>query len=218
MSTHLNFARAERNRERMKRELNPCPGRTGTQREYITRRLHDIADVLTYHLIETNDSEPKWLPESVITPAMEAQYVESIEAYEGAERDEDGYIKQMHNHNQRATNRVRVSTWYNTDSGNLYMIAMIVVSPLPCAEWGALPLTLSQWREVVPALTVSHMRWKWIHAVRRYWNDTDYKVGGSFGWYMETCKKLEQDHSTLCTGQAIYSHVVRQFSEHASQT
>lgn len=205
--------------ERLKRELSPCPGRTGKERQYITRRLYDIADSLDYHLsrLAINDEQPPWLPEAVITPAIEAQYVESKDAFENTTRDEDGYITDMHNHNQRATNRVRVASWYRNDDQNLYMTALIAVSPLPCDEWGALPLTLAQWRIIIPQLTITHMQWKWLHAVRKFWSDDTYQVGGSFGWYMETCKKLDKDYSQLWTGQAIYSHVVRVFSEHVQQ-
>lgn len=201
---------------RLKRELNPCPGRTGSEREYITRRLYDIAESIDYHLerLALSGDQPLWLPEAVITPAIEAQYVESKDAYESTARDEHGYITDVHNHNQRATNRVRVASWYRNNDNSLYMIALIAVSPLPCNEWGALPLTLAQWRVIIPQIIMSHMEWKWLHAVRKYWTDDTYQVGGSFGWYLESCKRLDQDHTQLWTGQAIYAHIVRQYSDH----
>lgn len=206
--------------ERLKRELNPCPGRTGPEREYITRRLYDIADSLDYHLnrLAAIGEQPAWLPEAVITPNIEAQYVESKDAYESTARDEHGYIIAMHNHNQRATNRVRIATWYRNADSNLYMTALIAVSPLPCDEWGALPLTLAQWRIIIPQITMTHLHWKWLHAVRKYWNDDSYQVGGSFGWHMEPCKILDKDYSQLWTGQAIYAHTVRQYSDHVQGT
>lgn len=210
-------SRYEYGMARIKRELSPCPGRTGAQREYITRRLHDIADTIDYHLARLDGAEPAWLPEAVITPNIEAQYVESKDAYESTSRDEHGYITDMHNHNQRATNRVRIASWYKNMDENLYMTALIAVSPLPCDEWGALPLTLSQWRVIIPQITLTHMQWKWLHAVRKYWSDESYQVGGTFGWYMEPCKILDKDYSQLWTGQAIYSHVVRQYSDHVQQ-
>jgi hypothetical protein len=122
----------------------------------------------------------------------------------------------MHDHNLRATNRARIAAWYRNIDNQLYMTAMVAVSPLPCPEWGALPLTLNQWKIIIPTLTLSHMEWKWLHAVRRHWHDDTYLCGGSFGWYMEPCKKLTKGVGELCTGQAIYSHVVRQYSAHVN--
>lgn len=214
----INSNRFAANRERIKRELNPCPGRTTTEREYISRRLVEIADILDYHLdkLQSEGQQPMWLPEACITPTQDLDNAESLEAFQGAHRDSDKCIMSMHNPNQRASNRVRIATWYKTASGDLYMTQMIALSPLLCAEWGALPLTLAQWRLIIPQITATHMYWKWVHAVRQYLHDDSYQVGGTFGWYMEKCKKLPKDHSALCTGQAIYSHVVRQYSEHVS--
>jgi len=215
------YSKAEKQRylaERRALELNPCPGRTTTEREYITRRLLDIVGELDHHLERVSPAEPQWLPEGVITPAIEADYIESRERFENTPRDEYGYITDMPRGNKRATNRVRVATWYKNTDGSLYMIALIMVSPLPCATWGALPLTLKQWRILIPAMIATHMHWKWVHTVRQYWTDSTWQVGGTFGWYMERCKRLTQDDSELCTGQAIYAHVVRQYSDHVLET
>jgi hypothetical protein len=120
----------------------------------------------------------------------------------------------MYRQQQRATNRVRVASWYRNADQQLYMMPMIMVSPLPCPEWGALPLTLKQWEIIIAAMINTHMHWKWVHAVRQYWNDSSYEVGNSFGWYMEPCKQLTKDDSLLWTGQAIYQHAVKAYSDH----
>ena len=205
-------------RDRIALSLNPCPGRTETERQYIKRKLILIADEINYHLgTKAGQAQPKWLPPAVITPSQEAMYIESRERYENTDRDDDGYITDMdHARDLRATNRVRVATWYETPHNNeLFMIALTIVSPLPCTTWGALPLTRSQWRIVIPGMIASHMHWKWIHAVREYWSDDNYQVGGTFGWFMEPCKKLPDDEvADLWIGQAIYAHVQRQYSDH----
>ena len=215
----VNHKRFAQNALRMNRELNPCPGRTNSEREFITRRLIEITDALSYHLeiLNTLGPQPLWLPEAVITPHHELMYLDSRESYENTERDEYGYVVDMYDRNQRATNRVRAATWYKNNDGALYMTVLIIVSPLPCDEWGALPLTLGQWRIIIPEMIATHMHWKWVHAVRKYWNDTGYEVGGTFGWHLEKCNKLTKDHAELCTGQAIYSQAVRKYLEHASE-
>lgn len=202
--------------ERIKRELNPCPGRTNTERKYITRLMHEFVDIYNYHLskLAVLELQPAWLPEAVITPRSEADALDSRDSFENAKRDPDGYILAMHNHNQKATNRIRISSWYRNGDDDLYMVAMLAISPLPCDIWGALPLTLAQWRVIIPETILTHMQWKWVHAVRKYWSDDTYQVGGTFGWYLEPCKKLAKSESELWTGQAIYAHVGRKYSAH----
>ena len=214
---HSQAAKLAYHTERIRLALSPCPGRTSAERDFITRRVTDIADTLDYHLAVLGDSEPEWLPEAVITASTDQDYVESREAFEESERDDDLYITDMHNHNQRATNRVRIASWYKNSEANLYMTAMVAVSPLPCETWGALPLTLTQWRTIINQITLTHMRWKWVHAVRKYMTDTSYQIGGSFGWYMEPCKQLTKDKSELWTGQALYAHVTRKYSDHVQE-
>jgi hypothetical protein len=219
MRTQPNKERYERDMARFKHNLNPCPGRSDSQRSYIARRLVEINSITMYHCDMTEGRNPKWLPEAQITPEMEATYVDTLDAYKDGRRDEWGYLLDMHDHNRRATNRIRVATWYRSkSSGDLYMAPLIAVSPLPCEEWGALPLTLAQWRVVMPSLIRSHIHWKWLHTVRDYLGDPTMEVGGSFGWHMEKCGKLIQDHAELCTGQAIYSHVIKAYLEHAHGT
>lgn len=203
--------------DRIKRELNPCPGRTAIERQFITRCLHEIAHLNDHHLerlLRNNNSQPLWLHEGYISPSSEQDAVESIDAFQDAKRDDDGYIIDMHDQNQRATNRVRIATWYKNADENLYMIVMIAVSPLECEVWGALPLTLAQWRIIIAGTTTTHMRWKWVHAVRQHWGDDTYQVGNTLGWYMDSCKKLDKVETDLCTGQAIYAHVVTKYLEY----
>jgi len=204
--------------ERIKLSENPFPGRTEKHRSRIKRALVEINDELSYHLQNTEGETPDWLPPLDITPAIEQEAVQSREDWQNADRDNDGLIYNI-NKQLRAANTIRVGTWYNTtdNSNALFMLALPITSPLPCEQWGALPLTRSQWRLVFRNMLLAHMRWRWIHSVRRYWRNDSYQVGKSFGWYMQSCKKLEKGGSTaLWTGQAIYSPAVRKYTILAS--
>ena len=197
--------------------VNPCPSRTEAERNYIARRLIEIVDVLNYHLLRTLPIEPRWLPEMVITPRQEELGTESVAGFQKAKRDSSGYVLGQHDGNVRAANRVRVGVWYQNADHDNFLTSLIIVSPLPCDVWGALPLTRGHWRIVINALTRAHQHWKWVHSVRDWHDDPSYVVGGEYGWHLESNEKLKQDHSLLWTGQAIYSHIVRKYSDHVSK-
>lgn len=202
------------NRERIKLALNPCPGRTTLQRQYIQRRVNSIAKIIELYLERTYRHPLKFLPDSYITPEAERIYVESRAQWEKSKRDSDGYITCMNSYAPRATNIIRVASWYRNQDYDLHMVVMPIVSPLPCSTWGALPLTRMQWAALSTPMIESHMHWTWVHAVQEHYGDFTFDVGKSFGWYMDNCKKLEQGHDELCVGKVIYDHVVRQYSDH----
>jgi hypothetical protein len=139
-----------------------------------------------------------------------------------SEVDEHNFLLDYKNPKLHATNRIRVGAWFtHSETGNHYPIAQIIVSPLPCPTWGALPLSRAQWNILETNMTVTHCFWQWIQAVMLYFHDEDWEVGGIYGWYMEPCKKLpttEEDGVTnLCVGQAIYKFAVDQYIGHAGE-
>ena len=202
------------NFDRIKLSMNPTPGRSVATREYINRRLDDIAYEISWHLGETDGAYLRWLPEAVITPTNEGMYSDAYEVYAAANTGSDGYI--TNGEEPRASNRVRVISWYeNPETHQQYLAGFIIVSPLPDELWGGLPLTHHQWGRIINPMMLSHLRWKWIFAVRKWWGSDSYEVGGTMGWHMEPCVKLDKSNSgDLWIGQAIYSPVVREYSVH----
>jgi hypothetical protein len=202
---------------RVRAKHNPFLGRTCAERQRVTRYVHLIVDAVQYHYKIVYPRQPEWLAPIDITPDHESYAQDGVEIYGGAERDHDGYIPGLHIPGLKASNNVRVATWYKNEIDELYLICLRVISPLPCDDWGALPLTRAQWRILMPTFTLTHMHWKWIHSVRLLMHDDKFEVGGSFGWHMERNEILDKDESLLWTGEAIYSHIIRKFLNHEQE-
>ena len=213
-STAMNrrHQRMARKREALRRSLNPCPGRSQRERMYTLYNLKAIAGRLQYWLNETRGKELAWLPPISLGNHDEQFFIDNREYLETSEKDEFFFVEDLRNPQQKATNRIRVATWYGNEIDQHYMIARIIVSPLPCETWGALPLTRSMWNRVVLEMIESHIWWQWLRAVRNHWSDETFEPGGCLGWWMEPTVKLNEGSGDLCTGQAIYSHIREKFS------
>lgn len=215
---------------------NPAPGRPQKHYNRITRTLQMIAARIRLHLEQTGFRDVKWLPsEGLITPKddewqydLHAQYLEKYQV------EDDGYLTDWHDEGIRATNRIMAVTWYANDDGHGFIIKKPVYCPLPCKQWGRLPITLTQWRIVAPMLIESGMLWQWVHAVRHYTDDPSYAPGQIVGWHLEPAnavtsfQKLKESGKGYCldfrsdeeqqqdsdgwTGRNIYLDITSAFS------
>ena len=209
---------------RIKRELSPCPGRTGAQRKYITRRLREVMQLWSNHFesLPIDGRCATLIPQNGISSRQDTVSLDNREYYESASVDSDRYITEMHNHNQRATNRITVAAWYRTNEvePREYMTQKILVSPFLCPDWGALPLTLSQWRVLMPEMGYYYMCWSWVHDVRSYMDNELYFPGAVTAWHMEKCKPLPksviplEDRQQWLFARDIYKHVSEKLSNH----
>ena len=154
--------------------LNPCPGRDRNQYKRISRTLEKVAGRVRFWLEETDYSDRKWLPSEgvVYTKDDEWQYDLHAQLQPGSyELETDGYMIDWHDRSLKATNRIVAVTWYENDSGDGFIIKKPVLCPIPCDQWGRLPITLTQWRRLAMTLIESEQLWRWVHAVRHYLDD-----------------------------------------------
>ncbi len=207
--------KTQREKRLLERQMNPCPGRSTAECQYIKRLLTEIHKQ-TLRALEASDFKPnRFLPMGVISTEANRTASAKREAWVNIKRDNDGYLIGAHDHQQKSTNSITVGTWYRNADQNLYAVFQTIPSPLPCDEWGSVPLTLSHWRVIAQSMTAAHALWKWVFAVQDYWQDKTWEYGGSFGWTRNPCVKLlEPKGKTLCTGQAIYLHQLEKYSRH----
>lgn len=204
-----NSKRYHRDRERNERAYNPCPGRSDSERMYLKRAMTTVAELYDFWLERTDHAELLLLPESYISSTVNDRSANLLKKWQDASKDDDGYLVDAHDHKLKATNIVTVGTWYRNEEQDLYPLFMPIMSPLPNQEWRAEPLNLAHWRAAIATLIEIHARWKWVHAVREYWKgDMTWSYGGTFGWRMETCKRLKEDDGDPCVGQAILTHAL----------
>lgn len=179
---------------RHERARNPAPGRTRIQSTRIRRTLEKINNEIDYWLSVTEYRIMRgWLPyENIITPRDE-DYLQDFYAMFGGvqDLDDDGYMIAQHDSGQRATNHILAVTWYENDQGGEFLIGRNVFSPLPCSEWGCLPLTLAQWRIIALSMVASRQHWQWLPAVQHYFDDSSFRVGGFMGWTLQRCAKID---------------------------
>lgn len=180
----------EADRKRAARELacNPCPGRSQKHYRRIVRTLNQIEARTRFWLEQTEYQPRKWLPsEGVVNETDdEWQYDLYAQLQPGSYNIEpDGYMTDWHEPGIKATNRIVAVTWYDTEQGDGFIIKKPVLCPLPCPQWGRLPITLAQWRIIAMTLIEAEQLWRWIHAVRHYTSNDDYKPTGIAGWHME---------------------------------
>ena len=202
--------------ERSVRAQNPLPYRSSADKMRTRRALDGIKERINHWLLATEDRPMKgWLfHEGTITEKAEEHYYLAKEYYDMSKSDQFGYLEKFHDANQKATNRITVASWYVNELGGHFYVVKVIHSPLPCKEWGRLPLSRKMWNVIVLEMMCSHQLWQWIHAVREYTNDDSFQVGGIVGWHMERAKKLFPKGDTApCTGQVIYSHIIQKFSE-----
>lgn len=238
MEAFLTAKQRARRLEDYLRRRDPVRGRfSNTERMRIVRALSAIAERIDYWLEETDYQPMKgWLPYESVVTARDDDYVRDFfAAYREEDKiDEDGYLRGFHDPGIKATNKIIAVTWYKNAINGEFLLAKPVYSPLPCSEWGRLPLTLTQWRLVAPQLIGSMQLWQWLHAVRHYLSDETFEIGGFMGWHFSETQKTvnlskiggylfdardEEDQAkdaTGWTGHIIYKHITDEFSLHVN--
>lgn len=209
----------------------------------IRRVLHKITGAIQSWLV-TLDHRPMkgWLPYKGIVTARDDDYLRDFfAAYsEDSDTDKHGYLTKFHDAGIKATNRITAVTWYKNETGGEFLLAKNIYSPLPCPEWGRLPLTLAHWRIIAPALITSTIFWQWVHAVRDYLGDDSFNAGGFMGWHLQECMKatsrqelrdgpgymFDAEHVTEdelmkdehgWTGHIIYRHIIDEYLQLVSK-
>ena len=218
MEAFLTPKQRARQLDRYVRSKNPCPGRKQSENRRISRALVRIRERLDYWLEETDFRDMPWLPSDGIVSRLDEDYLRSsYEAYlDGVPDPDDYFFTDMHDPEQKATNRISVVSWYQNNLEREFLLVKTVVSPLPCEEWGFLPLNLSQWRLIAPSLIASYVVWGWVHGVRQYADDKSFESGGLMGWHLDRCKYVRKPKGDPCTGQIIYRHVTDEFLQYES--
>jgi hypothetical protein len=129
-----------------------------------------------------------------------------------------GLLESMNDDCIKATNRISVATWYESEDleHNFFMVRY-VFSPLPHPEWGRLPLTVRQWKIISLAMIGSRICWQWLPGLIDYTQNPGYEKGKQHivGWHMEPTIKTSQDEIegiTEWTGQAILQQIISRFS------
>ena len=145
-------------REKNKRKLNPCPGRPSHERQFIMRCMKQIGDAHAHWLDETDRAQELWLPPAHIDSRINEASSQMLPLWQDCAKDDDGYLLDTHNHNLKASNMITVGTWYRNEEQDLYAAFMPMLSPLPCDEWGALPLNLGHWRAAIGPMIEAHAR------------------------------------------------------------
>jgi hypothetical protein len=200
-------------RDQLARQRNPCPGRSEGERLALDRAMDKFHDHYTYWLTRLDGATPKWLPEYHISNTQEDYFVRNMTQYEGGDRHPDGYMPQLTPKGIRASNKLRVASWYSTPQDDLYMVLGHITSPFECPEWGKRPLGLSTWRRAVLPMIAAHMHWQWVHAVRERFDDPTYQVGGAFGWHLVGATPVKPTRTKIpCTAQVILTPELDKYS------
>lgn len=188
MRPFLSKKEAARKRAANRLACNPAPNRPRKHYQRITRSLDQIAARIRFYLEQTGYDDRKWLPsEGVVTDTDDDwQYDLYAQVQPGDYTlEEDGYMLDWHDDGIKATNRIVAITWYDNGEGEGFIIKKPVLCPLPCPQWGRLPITLAQWRRIAMTLIESEQLWRWVHSVRHYTDDAGFKPVGIAGWHME---------------------------------
>ncbi len=193
MKAFLSAKDVERKEAARKLALNPCPGRTQKQYQRITRCLSAVEARIRFYLEQSGYEAKQWLPsEGVITSKDdEWQYDLYAQLQPGKYTlEDDGYMIDWHDVGQKATNRIVAITWYDNGRGDAFIIKKPILSPIPCKQWGRLPITLAQWRPIAMTLIESEQLWRWVHSVRHYTDDQEFTPTGIAGWHMEPAQAI----------------------------
>ncbi len=189
------------------------PRRSESERMKVLRTLREIKQILGFWADETEERILPWLSDRVITSRDEQFFIDNVEYIEKSEMDDYGEIEDLKRREQRATNRIRVVTWYGNQIDHHFMMAKTIVSPIPDPDqWGARPLSRSHWHYIIDEMIYIHVFWAWVQAVREHFDDPTYNYGGLMGWWMEPAKRLPyEDNKNPCTAQVILRPVVNGF-------
>lgn len=170
---------------------NPTEGRSKADHMRVLRdciRFHDNIQVL---LDWTDGRAMPWFPtKDVVTDRDDEAIIDwraVVERYkvDGYQVDGDGLLIHMQDPGITASNRIQAVTVYSAQDdleNRDYMLRKTLYSPFPCDKWGALPLTLHQWRIIALALTEARARWQWEAALNEYANNNGLPAGYRFAY------------------------------------
>lgn len=187
MKPFLTKQESDRKQQAQALACNPCPGRTQKHYQRITRCLDKVAARIRFYLEQTEYADRQWLPSYSVISAVddEWQYDLHAQVQPGYKLEEDGHMPEWSDSGIKATNRIVAITWYDNGMGDGFIIKKPVLSPIPCEQWGRLPITLTQWRRIAMTLIESEQLWRWVHAVREYNDDPSFQPTGIAGWHLE---------------------------------
>ncbi len=187
MKPFMSAKEADRKQRAETLARNPCPGRKQKHYQRITRTLTAVDARVRFYLEQTGYSDRKWLPSECVVTSRddEWQYDLHAQVQPGYALEDDGYMLDWHDAGIKATNRIVAITWYDNLKGSGFIVKKPVLCPIPCDQWGRLPITLAQWRPIAMTLIEAEQLWRWVHAVRHYTDDQDFQPTGIAGWHME---------------------------------
>ena len=206
---------------------NPAPGRSNADRKRISRTLEAIAHRIGFHLERTGHACIPWLPHRSLISDQDDQFQPDLAAryFEGDYVCEaNGYLPEDEYPGIKASNRIQAVTWYeakNVDPdawhGGVFIMQKPIYCPLPCKTWGRLPVTHSQWRLIAPVLVEASLRWQWIHAVRKYFQDEtsaqDWQIGGVVGWFLDDTYAVTSTQKLVDAGKGSRINDMRSVEE-----
>lgn len=213
-------------KRRREDQHNPTKGRTVRESNRIRRDCEKFSENINNLLEATGFRRMPWFPVAdVITDRDDDAVIDWRGVVEntrtdGYEIDDDGLLVQMQDAGIRASNRIECVVVYSADRDDglrdFYMTRKNIFNPFPCPEWGALPLTLHQWRLIALTLIESRVYWQWEASVNHYVKLRDMPAGYEYqyivGWNMVPCQRpshqpttLDSGEATLWTGHIIYS-------------
>lgn len=218
-----------RHEARRRGKLNPAPGRTANESQKIRRVLRRLATHLTQWLELTDyEAQQHFISRNVITDRDDdwQQDIAGHLQHAGADTDEYARLVKFDDPSIKASNRITCITWYDNEQGGGYLIQKNIYSPLPCSDWGALPLSPAQWCIIARPMIFTRQLWQWVHAVREYTGDPTFQPAGIAGWYMnDASKPFDKDAPGVIymgerrdgepehwTGTTIYRQITSGFS------
>ena len=201
----MSIKEADRKNKSRALALNPCPGRSQKNYQRITRCLDKISARIRFYREQTEYSDRQWLPSySVISEKDdEWQYDLHAQVQPGYQLDDDGHMPEWTDRGIKATNRIVAITWYENSNGDGFIIKKPVLSPIPCEQWGRLPITLTQWRRIAMTLVESEQLWRWVHSVRQYTDDKTFQPTGIAGWYLEPTQAIVSHQKLADEGKGM---------------
>lgn len=237
--TWLTPARAAARREAFDRRRNPAPGRTQTQYKRINRALEAIAGCIQQQFeLYGFEVQHGWLPTehviSVDDSVMQGVRANLIASKYQLHDRYPGYIESFHDAGRRMSNRIEVASVFDSARGDHLFMQKGVHCPLPCEEWGRLPITLAQWAILADSAIVQHLFWQWLPALHLVLQDDSWKLNRVCGWYMTDTayagsyaamktntnghlidmrspeEQLKDEHGWI--GHNIYKHITSGFS------
>ena len=216
--------RAQKRHDERARRQNPAPGRSNADRKRINRTLDAIAHRIGFHLERTDYASLPWLPHRSIISPKDDEFQPDLAAryFVGTYNCEsNGYLPDDEYPGIKATNRIQAVTWYKnpawiddwTDDIGQFILQKPIYCPLPCDTWGRLPITHAQWRLIAPVLVEAHLRWQWVHAVRNYFDQDEWTVGGVVGWFLDDTNAVTSTQKLVDAGMGQRINDMRSVEE-----